>query len=126
VWADQADRFERLRGALDIAATVPAAVDQASVSEWLPPLLGQDCRSMATVVYHSVVDEYLAAPVRERFHAVLAEAGAGATVEAPLAWLRLEPTTGYRALALTLTTWPGGHERVAALCGAHGTDTARP
>jgi hypothetical protein len=76
-------------------------------------------------VYHSVVDEYLAAPIRARFHAALAEAGARATVETPLAWLRLEPTTGYRALALTLTTWPG-QERVAALCGAHGTDTARP
>ena len=122
VWADQADRFGRLRAALVAAAALPAVVDRASVDEWLPAHVARPAAGLATVVYHSVMDEYLPAAVRERFHATLCEAAARATAEAPFAWLRLEPTTGYRALAVSLTLWPGGGERVLATCGAHGTD----
>jgi hypothetical protein len=71
------------------------------------------------------MDEYLPAAVRARFHATLREAAARATADAPFAWLRLEPTTGYRALAVSLTLWPGGRDRVLAVCGAHGTDVRR-
>jgi len=122
VWADQADRFGRLRAALDVAASLPATVDAASVDEWLPAQVARAADGLATVVYHSVMDEYLPAPVRERFHATLREAATRASFGAPFAWLRLEPTTGYRALAVSSTTWPGGRERVLAICGAHGAD----
>jgi hypothetical protein len=125
VWADQTDRFGRLRAALDVAAARPAAVDRASVDEWLPAHVARLPAGLATVVYHSVMDEYLPAAVRARFHATLREAAARATADAPFAWLRLEPTTGYRALAVSLTLWPGGRDRVLAVCGAHGTDVRR-
>lgn len=125
VWADQLPRFARLRGALDLAGRIPAAVDQASVEEWLPTQLASRPSGIATVVYHSVVDEYLPEETRRAFHASLEEAGTRATVEAPLAWLQLEPLTELRHHGVRLVTWPGRRERLLATCGAHGQEARR-
>jgi hypothetical protein len=125
VWADQTARLARLRGALELAARVPATVEAASLHEWLPAQLAQDCTGVATVVYHSVVDEYLPHDARQAFHATLDEAGARATADAPLAWVRLEPASSIREHAVTLRLWPGGEERRLALAGAHGTGVRR-
>jgi hypothetical protein len=125
LWADQVERLSRLRGAFEIAARVPATVERASVEDWLPPRLAGARGDVTTVVFHSIVDEYLPASVRRAFHDALSRAGAGATRAAPLAWLRLEPTPATRGYAVTLTTWPGGEERVVATSGAHGADARR-
>ena len=73
---------------------------------------------VATVVFHSIVYEYFPEPVREAFHRALDEAGARASAEAPLAWLRFEATPATRGYGTTLTTWPGAEERVVATAGA--------
>jgi hypothetical protein len=125
VWADQVVRFERLRGALQLAGAVPVRVDQASLESWLPPRLAERPPGTAAVVFHSVVDEYLPAAVRERFHETLREAGNRATTDAPLFWLRLEPLGSVREHGLTVTGWPGGEETLLARSGAHGTDVTR-
>lgn len=124
VWADQTDRFARLRGALEVAARVPAPVDAAPLERWASEQLADPVGDVATVLYHSIVEEYLSAEARQRFHRVVRTAGERATPRAPLAWLRLEPITALRAHGLTLTTWPAGDERVLARCGAHGSDVA--
>jgi hypothetical protein len=126
LWADQVVRLGRLRGACEIAAREPATLDSASVDEWLPERLGQTRPGVTTVVYHSIVDEYLPPAVRRSFHETLARAGEQATGEAPLAWLRLEPTPATRGYAVTFTSWPAGDECVVATSGAHGTDVRRP
>jgi hypothetical protein len=122
VWADQAARFRRLRGALELAARVPAAVDAASLVDWVPARLAEESDGLATVVYHSIVEEYVPAPELQAFHAALREAGARASVRAPLGWVRLEPLPGVRRHGLSVTLWPGGEDRVVAQCGAHGTN----
>ena len=122
VWADQLERLARLRGALRLAAQVPATVDAASADEWLPRVLANPSAGVATVVYQSVVDEYLSGHVRARFGEVLADAGRRATSRAPLAWLRQEAISGLHHHGVTLTTWPGDAERRLATCGAHGSD----
>jgi hypothetical protein len=125
VWADQTARVRRLRGALELAARIPAHVDQASLDEWLPGRLAHPAEGVATVVYHSVVEEYLPADVRARFHAALEDAGGRATAGAPLAWVRLEPMTAVRHHGVTLKTWPGGQDRLLATSGAHGSGVRR-
>jgi hypothetical protein len=120
VWADQPHRFARLRGGLAVAADVPAPVDRASVHDWARGQLADPPSGCATVVFHSIVEEYLGGAVRRDLHAAIAEAGARATARTPLAWLRLEPVTALREHAVTLTTWPGGRARELARCGAHG------
>jgi hypothetical protein len=125
VWADQVARLERLRGALDIAAHIPAQVDRASVVDWLPARLAAPAKDTITVVFHSIVEEYLSEAARLVFQRTLAEAGARASARAPIAWLRLEPERGSRRYDVKLTTWPGGDERVVARCSPHGADVRR-
>ncbi|MCM2255561.1 MAG: DUF2332 domain-containing protein [Vicinamibacteria bacterium] len=125
VWADQGPRFHRLEGALALAAQVPATVVRASADAFVAEQLAASTPGVTTVVYHSVVQEYFDAGTALRFRAALEAAGARATAEAPVAWLRLEPVSALRHHGVTLTTWPGGDERLLAVCGAHGQG-ARP
>lgn len=122
LWADQEERFARLKGALAVAAQVPAEVDRAPAAAWAAARLAETAEGVATVVYHSVVSEYLPDAELTAFHLAVRDAGARATASAPLAWLRLEPVSALRAHGVALTTWPGGEERTVARCGAHGQD----
>jgi hypothetical protein len=122
LWADQTARLARLRGGFALAARVPASVEQASVEAWLARKLAEPRRGVTSVVYHAIVYEYFTEAVRQTFHATLDRAGASATADAPLAWLRFEATPATRGYAATLTSWPGGEERVLATAGAHGSD----
>lgn len=125
VWADQAERLQRLQGALQLAARVPAVVEAARLVDWLPPRLAEVHRGTMAVVYHSVVEEYLPPEERTAFQEAMEEAGARATPDAPLAWVRLEPFPGQRQHELTLQIWPGEPRRRLATCGSHGTGTRR-
>ncbi len=122
VWADQTERFTRLGAALRTAARVPATVDTASAAVWtrehVTPTPGR-----VTVVYHSIVEEYLDADERTAFHRAVEAAGAAATEEAPLAWLWMEPSSELRHHAVSLRLWPHAPElRHLATTGAHGDD----
>ena len=119
VWPDQTARMERLRAALALAAERPASVERGRAGEWTRERLAEPVAGLATVVFHSIVMQYLSDEEREAFERAVAEAGARASDEAPLAWLRMEPD-GDRA-AIRITTWPGGEERLLARAGYHGT-----
>jgi hypothetical protein len=123
VWPDQPARFALLRAALDVAARVPATIDQADALEWVTAQLAEPHPDEATVVFHSIVMQYFAPDAITEFAAVLADAGARATPSAPLAWLRLEPTSPSEVTRaeLRLTVWPEGEERLLGLAGFHGT-----
>lgn len=118
LWADQVNRRERMLAAFEIAKQVAAPIERASASTWVAERLAAPREGMATVVYHSIVMQYLAEPERIAFEAAIEEAGAGATLAAPLAWLRMEPA-GDRA-EVWLTSWPGREERLVARAGYHG------
>src|SRR5204863_5910892 len=90
VWADQARRFRILEGALEVARSVPATVERADGSAWLPRRLAEPRDGVATVVFHSVAMYHATLEARNRIRTTLVEAGARATAAAPLAWLRME------------------------------------
>jgi len=117
VWPDQPHRFRLLKAALAVAAEVPAPVDSADVATWTGERFTPE-PGVATVLYHSIVMQYLPDDRRAAFKALVRERGPAATPAAPLAWLRLEPV-GEEA-ALRLTVWPGGRDATLAWSGFHG------
>lgn len=118
VWPDQIERLRLLDAALDIAARVPARVEQANAADWLVTALSSRPRAAVTVVFHSIVWQYLPAADRQRITEALEGAGEAATADAPLAWLRMEAGEGVAEVRLRL--WPGGEDRLLATAGFHG------
>jgi hypothetical protein len=118
-WPDQVERMERLRAALEIAAARPAPVERGGAVEWAAARLAGPAPGLATVLFHSIVMQYLSEDERDAFARVVQEAGTRAAEDTPLAWLRMEPD-GERA-AVRLATWPEGEDRLLAHAGYHGT-----
>jgi hypothetical protein len=119
VWPGQTERFTMLRAALDVARDAPVAIDRAAIPDWLAHQLDEPATDRATVVFHSIVWQYLTDTERATAEAALATAGGRATADAPLAWLRLEPSADLTHTELRVTTWPGGDERLLARCHYH-------
>ncbi len=122
VWPDQVERVERTRGAFEEASLVPVELDEASAMTWLPALLTQPVEGVASVVFHSIVLQYLSDEERAEFLQLIEEAGARATEEAPLAHLTLEPDPGMSGFPVRLRMWPNGDEIILAQSGPHGAD----
>jgi hypothetical protein len=120
VWADQTARLALLRAACDVAGRVRATLDRANGPDWVSERLAVPAVGATTVVYHSIVMQYLDHATRDRLRAAITDAGAGATGAAPLAWLRMEP--GGDQAEVRMTLWPGGEERLVATAGFHGRD----
>jgi hypothetical protein len=125
VWPEQTDRLARLDGAIEVARSVAAPVDRADAVEWLEERLADDAAAQgtATVVFQSIVWQYLSGRARARLVATLTRAGRSATEHAPLAWVRMEPAGGdisARSTEILMTRWPGGHEAVLGHAGYHG------
>jgi hypothetical protein len=114
VWADQADRLERLRKAIEIARTDPPRLMQGDYIEVLPALLaGRDLEAL-TVVYHSASTMYLGYEHRDRLRELLEEEGRRGS----LAWISFEfVEAGPMSFALDVRSWPGEARRLARLDG---------
>jgi hypothetical protein len=120
VWPDQLVRVERMRAAIEVAKALPAAIERQSAPAWIAEQLAEPTPGLATVVYHSIVMQYLTPGEREAFEGSLVEAGERASAEAPLAWLSMEAAGGGRA-EVRMRTWPSGESRLLARAGYHGT-----
>jgi hypothetical protein len=110
VWADQLERIERLRAALRVATEVDGLVERAGAADWIERRLAEPAPGVATIVFHSIVMQYLPDAERERFE--------GAVRSAPdiVAWLRMEPAGDMTELRLTIA----GEDRLLARAGYHG------
>lgn len=120
VWPDQRARLARLRAALAIATEHPPPLVRGDAGDWLAAQLAEPAAGGGTVVYHSIVWQYLGDATRERLRDALRAAGAAASADRPLAWLRMEPAG--KITDLRVTTWPGGEEQQLAHAGYHGQD----
>lgn len=114
------ERFARIRAALDVAARVPATVDAAPAEDWLPDRLARPAEGAATLVWHSVVRQYVPAPAWARIQETIATAGAAATARAPLAYAAFEPVPRTDRFEVRLTTWPDGAAALLGTAHPHG------
>jgi len=121
IWPDQPARLARTAAALAhgaahrVALARADAADRAEVRLAEPPEPG-----IARVLMHSIAWQYFPAMTQKRIAAALAAAGAIATREAPLAWLRFEPDGTRNTAAILLTLWPGAETRVLGRGDYHG------
>jgi hypothetical protein len=121
VWPDQQARLAQLERALTIAARNPPPIDRSDAADWLAARLAEpQAPGTVRVVLHSIAFQYFPAETKARVVTELAEMGAGATPDRPLAWLRYEFDDRDEKIALRLATWPGGEERLLAYCHPHG------
>lgn len=120
VWPDQARRLAMLEAALAVAAREAPEVDAGDAAGWLEDRLEAPRPGGATrVVLHSIAFQYFPDGSKARIAAAMDRAGAAATPQAPLAWLRFEFDPDDRA-TLRLRTWPG-EDRLLAYCHPHGS-----
>ncbi len=119
VWPDQAERIARMRAALEVAAEEPVTIDHEAAAPWAERVLAEPVPGQATVIYHSIVSQYLSDGERAALFDSVRAAGERASAAAPLAWLRMEPVDDRADLDLTI--WPSGEERRLARVGYHGS-----
>ena len=121
VWPEQPDRLARLRAAAALAVAHDVRVEQADAGAWarvhVRPQAG-----VATVLYHSVMRQYLSPETTARLDATIASAGAAATPEAPFAYLTMEPAgrQSHEPHEVRLRTWPADEDRRLARVHPHG------
>jgi hypothetical protein len=117
IWPDQVARFRQLAAAIDVARRIPAQIDRANAPDWIETALRDRIPAVATVVYHSIVWQYLSNADRARFERAMDSAGEAATPNAPLAWLRFEPAGNVAEVRLRI--WPSGKDQLLARSGFH-------
>jgi hypothetical protein len=121
LWPDQPERLARLDAALAVAAANPPPVDRAGAADWIEAKLALAPEpGVARVVMHSVAFQYFDAGTQERVARHIEAAGAAASGDAPVAWLRFEKEPDADRYALRLRSWPGG-DALLAWTHPHGS-----
>jgi hypothetical protein len=122
VWPDQPERLDRLRGAIGIARRVPATLQRRDAVD---AVAGLGVTSGAlTVLWHSIMWQYLSADDQAAVRASIDALGARARTDAPFAHLTLEPQRRTPdapvEFAVRARCWPGGDDTLLAVCSPHG------
>lgn len=122
MWPDEPERLAHVDCAARVAARHPVTVDRSGAAAWLARRLADPRPELLTVVWQSVVGQYLDAGEREALRGAFESAAGG-----PVAWLTLEPPRERRGdgrFELRCRERPasdgsfGG--RLLARCGYHG------
>jgi hypothetical protein len=121
VWADQRERLSRLESAIDLARAYGPRVERADAGDWVRTRFRESAAGSATVLYHSIMWQYMPPETQASIRASLEEAGGRATSAAPLAWLRFEPIDSVSKPELRMTVWPGAREVRLAVAHPHGS-----
>lgn len=121
-WADQPERMQRLDAALALAAQHPPALEQGDAATFAERVLASpQSDGVCRVLYHTIFWTYLPPDKQARIRSALAKAGAGASMQRPLAWLRYELNGQGGVAELHLQSWPGGEDQHLATGHPHGS-----
>ncbi len=122
VWAEVSQRIGRIDAAIALAAEKPPIIAHQDAGPFVDEMLAEPPqRGVTRVLFHSIVWQYIPAETRARIEAAMAQAGAAATTECPLAWISLETNRETFRHELRVRYWPGGEEAHLLGCGhPHG------
>jgi hypothetical protein len=120
IWPDEPERRQRLQAALMIAARDPLPIARAPASEWLAAELEHRRAGELTIVWHSVVRQYVAGDEWAAVTDCLREASA-AGPDRPIVRVAMEPRRDHVInFAVSLHAEPDGPGQILARCGDHG------
>lgn len=105
VWADQVERLDRLRGACQLAAEIPAEMRTEPASETISHSTLEP--GTWTVLWHSIMRQYVSPDQKEAIDAGIEALGAQATNSARFAHVSFELVKGTTDTPVELVTWPG-------------------
>jgi hypothetical protein len=121
IWADAPERTARVEAAIRMIDARPIDMAQGDAADWVEArLVEPQAVGTTRVLMHSVVWPYLGEARRSRIIAALDAAGAQATPDTPIAWVRMEWDSGHTPHRIRLKTWPGGEERHLGNAHPHG------
>lgn len=113
VWPDMTARHARLAGAIELARREPVGLARSDAATYVEGLAL--ATGTVTVLWHSVMWQYVPREEQERVTARLADLGASATDVTPLVHLFAEPTRrtpeDRHRFWVVARTWPGTGER---------------
>jgi hypothetical protein len=121
IWPDQKARMQRIRAAIEIAKEHKPLVENESADTWIERQL-RTRRERATIVFHSIVWQYLGPDVQRRFRQALEDAAITSTPEKPLIWARMEPAGKVADVRVTMWRGEEPEEFLLAEIGYHGQD----
>ena len=108
VWADHAQRFDRMAHALALLRAHRPWLDAGDAADWVEARLAEPQPPGTTrVLMHSVVWQYLGDARQQRITSAMAAAGARATHDRPLAWVCVEADRSVDQHDVTIRSWPG-------------------
>jgi hypothetical protein len=114
VWPDMTARHARLAGAIELARARPVVVEKADAASYADRIAVVP--GTLTVLWHSVMWQYVPRDQQERITARLAELGGTATEDAPLVRLFAEPIRrtpeDEHRFWVCAESWPGDGERM--------------
>lgn len=121
IWIDAPERTARVEAALRMIEAQPIDMVQGDAADWVEARLAEpQAAGTCRVLMHSVVWPYLDEGRRTRIVTALDEAGKRATLDTPLAWLRMEWDSGHTPHRIRLKTWPGGEDSRLGDTHPHG------
>ena len=117
LWADQDHRLALTDAAI---ACCTADVDRGDAIDWLTNRLSSAPAGQLHLIFHTVAWQYFPPEQQVKGTALIEAAGARATQNSPLAWLRMEADTETRGASVTARLWPGDHHITLGRADFHG------
>jgi hypothetical protein len=117
LWPDQTQRLRLADAAIRMN---DATVDKGDAVDWLEHRLTDPDPGALHLIFHTIAWQYFPSERQATGTKLIEAAGAQATRETPLAWLRMEADGKARGAAVTARLWPGDHHIPLARADFHG------
>jgi hypothetical protein len=121
IWVDAPERTTRVAAAIRMIEAQPVDMAHSDAADWIEARLAEpQAAGTCRVLMHSIVWQYLPPATQVRITAAMERAGAAATADRPIAWVRMEPDDIRKGIEVYLRAWPGLDDTQLARVHPHG------